>query len=106
MLLACYDGLKVYGKDPEQLDNANKLFHLVLADYPIDKIEAALRYYLRHHTEMPAPADIAIIIERGNKPPFERAVYVNISKKHPEDRSSAEWDYLREYERFIMTGKY
>ncbi len=107
MLKVCYDGLKVYGKEPEQLDNANKLFNLVLSDYPIEKIVEAMKYYIKHNTEFPAPADIAIIIERGGgKPPFDRSVYVSASKKHPADRSSEEWDYMREYEKFMMTGKY
>lgn len=102
----CYDGLKTYGKEPEQLNNLNKLFQLVLADYSIEQIESALRYYMKHNTEMPAPADIATIIERGNKPPFERAVYVSITKKHAEDRTSAEWQYMRDYERFIISGRH
>lgn len=106
MLKACYDGLKVYGKDPEQLDNANKLFHLVLADYPIDKIEQAMRFYLKSNIEFPTPADIANIIERGNKPPFDRSVYVAISRKSMELRTTAEWEYVRDFERFMVTGKY
>lgn len=106
MLLVCYDGLKTYGKEPEQLNNLNKLFQLVLADYTIDQIEAAMRYYMKHNTEMPAPADIATIIDRGNKPPFDRSVYVSISKKHAEDRSPSDWQYMRDYERFIVSGKY
>lgn len=106
MLLVCYDGLKVYGKDPEQLDNLNKLFQLVLADYPIESIEAAMRFYMKHNTEMPAPADIANIIERGNKPPFDRSVYVSISKKHAEDRRPSDWEYMRDYERFMISGRH
>lgn len=105
MLKACYDGLKVYGKEPEQLNNANKLFNLVLADYPIADIEKALRYYMRHNTEFPAPADIACIIDRGcSKPPFDKTVYVSLSKKSPDLRTSAEWEYMREYERYSISG--
>lgn len=106
MLLVCFDALRTYGKEPEALENIIALHQMVLADYPIAAIETALRFYMKHNNEMPTPADLVHIIERGgNKPPLERAVYVQASKKHPEDRSSAEWDYIREYERFAQTGK-
>jgi hypothetical protein len=100
-----YDGLKVYGKEPEQLSNAEKLFQMVLSDYDIASIEKAVRFYMRHNSEFPAPADIANIIERGNKPPFEKTYYVALSKKQPEMRTQDEWDYMRDYERFLRTGK-
>lgn len=105
MLMQCFQALKLYGKEPEQIEGVIAMFRMVLADYPMDKIKAAFTFYLRHNSEMPAPADIATIIERGGKPPFERAVYVSISKKHPDQRTSTEWDYMRDYERFITTGK-
>lgn len=105
LLFQCYDALKVYGKEPEQLDATNKMFQMVLSDFPYEKIEAAFRYYLQHNSEMPAPADIATIIRRGNKPPFDRSVYVSISKKHADQRTSAEWEYMRDYERFMVDGQ-
>lgn len=101
-----YDGLKVYGKDPESLENTTKLFYFVLADYPVQKIIDAFAYYLKHNSEMPAPADIATIIERGNKPPFDKAVYVSISKIDPCHRTSEEWAYMRDYEQFMIKGGY
>lgn len=104
LLSQCYDAQKVYGKEPEQLENLNKMFHFVLADYPIEKIQQAFKYYLKHNAEMPAAADIAQIIERGNKPPFDRAVYTAISKKHAADRDSDDWAYMREYESYILRG--
>lgn len=105
ILAQCYDALKVYGKEPEQLNNLNKMFHFVLSDYPIDKIKEAFRYYLKNYTEMPAPADIARIIDRGgSKPPLDRTVYVTISKKRADERTSEEWAYMREYEAFQIRG--
>lgn len=105
LLFQCYDALRVYGKEPEQLDNLNKMFHFVLADYSQEQIEKAFVYYLRHNSEMPAPADIAQIIERGgDKPPYDKSVYVTISKKHPADRSSDEWQYMKGYENYILRG--
>lgn len=111
-LLAAYDGLKIYGKEPEQLENANRLFQVVLADYSIEKIESAFRFYFKTHSEMPAPADIANIIERGGKPAFDRTVYLRLVKKREADPyaygvlTSEEADYIRDYERFMVTGKF
>ena len=104
MLYQCFQTLKLYGKEPEALEATVNLFQIVLADYTMRQIEDALRFYLRHHNEMPAPADIAQIIDRGNKPPFEQAVYVNFSRKPAENRTSEEWAYMREYEKNAMTG--
>lgn len=106
LVFQCFQGLKTYGKEPEQLESVNGMFQLVLADYPIEKIRNAFAFYLRHNSEMPAPADIAQIIERGNKPPFEKSVYVAIGKKSPEHRTSEEWAYMRDYEKFIVSGKF
>jgi hypothetical protein len=110
LLLQCYDALKVYGKEPEQLKSVNAMFQLVLADYPMDKIREAFIFYMRHYSEMPTPGDIAQIIMRGgNKPPFERSVYVRLSQKRkefPEDMTREEWAYLNDYEKFVISGKY
>lgn len=106
MLAQSFQALKTYGKEPEQLEAIIPMFNMVLADYPYSAIEQAFSYYLRHNTEFPSPADIAQIIDRGgNKPPFERSVYVAITKKHGEDRSRAEWQYIKDYEQFIVTGR-
>lgn len=99
-----FDALKTYGKEPEQLESVKKLMHFALADYPWEKIRDALAYYFKHNSEFPAPADIVQIIERGNKPPFDKAVYTTISKKHPADRTSDEWAYMREYESWVLHG--
>lgn len=99
-----FDALKTYGKQPAQLDAVTKLFLFSLSDYPVDKIIDAMAFYVRNYTDFPAPANIVQIIERGNKPPLDRAVYVTISKKPPEARTSDEWSYMREYERFSIDG--
>ena len=99
-----HDALKTYGKQPEQMESVTKLFMFALADYPTQKIIDAMSYYVRNYTDFPAPADIVQIIERGNKPPLDRSVYVSISKKHPDQRTSEEWEYMRDYERFQLEG--
>ena len=77
----------------------------MLADFPME-IRAAFQLYLFSNSEMPAPADIAQIILRKGKPPFERAVYIRIAGTRPEDRSPEEWQYLRDYEQFVVSGRY
>lgn len=87
------------------------MFNLVLADYPLQKIEEAFAFYLKSNNEMPAPADIANIIERGNKPPFERSVYLSLVRRKQADPyaynvlTAAEQAYIDDYERWAMTGK-
>lgn len=106
MLTQLFLTLKTYGKEPEQLEALIPLFNLTLADYTFERIEKAFAFYLKTSNEMPTPADIANIIERGTKPPFDRSVYIAISKKHPEDRNTGEWEYMQDYERFIISGKF
>ena len=106
MLYQCFQSLKTYGKEPEAFESIIAMFNLALSDFSIDEIEKAFGFYIRHNPDMPAPADIATIIMRGNRPPFDKTVYVSISKKHAEDRTSSEWQYMREYETFIRSGKY
>lgn len=78
---------------------------MVLADYPFDKIQKAFLFYLKTNSDLPAPADIVNVIERGGgKPPFDKTVYVSICKKHADERTSDEWQYKREYEEFILLG--
>lgn len=104
VILMAFDALKTYGKEPEQLDSVKKLMHFALADYNIQQVREAFAYYFKHNSEFPAPADIVQIIERGNKPPFDRAVYTSISKKRADERSSEEWKYMRDYEDWNLNG--
>ncbi len=105
MLAQCFQSLKTYGKEPEQLEAIIPMFMMVLADYPFDEIEQAFAFYLKTNNEMPAPSDIANIIERGGKPPFSQAVYSSASRKNPEDRTGAEWEYIEDYEKYHITGR-
>lgn len=87
------------------MKNMNAIFQIALADYSIEQIHAAFAFHLKYGKGLPEPSDIATVIERGNKPPFERSVYINFTKKSPENRTSDEWKYIREYEKFMVTGK-
>lgn len=99
-----HGALKTYGKEAESLEDVQKLFLFALAEYPVQKIVDAFAYYTKYFNEFPAPSDIVCIIERGNKPPFERSVYIGITKKPPDQRTREEWQYLREYEDFMING--
>jgi hypothetical protein len=106
MLSQSFRALKLYGREPEDFEAINAMFQLVLADYPIDKIKQAFAVYLKRHNELPAPADLVQIIERDGKPPLERAVYISISKKEPETRTSSDWSYMRDFEKYSKTGAF
>lgn len=86
--------------------NINKAFRITLSDYPITKIEEAFRFHLKHNKEFPVPADIVHIIERGNKPPLRESVYIALNRKNPEGRTAEEWNYINDYEQFMLTGGY
>jgi hypothetical protein len=106
MVTTCFEALRVYGKTAEQLESVVGMFALALADYPIEKIRTAFKVYVKRHSDLPAPADIVQIIERDGKPPFERSVYIAIAQRDPERRSSSDWAYMRDYERYAKTGAY
>lgn len=71
----------------------------------MEKISGAIAFFLKFNNEMPTAGDIATIIERGGKPPFDRSVYIAVQKKHAEERTKDEWQYIRDYEKFILTGE-
>ena len=66
LLLQCYDALRVYGKEPEQLENLNMVFQMVLERFTFVEIYNAFKTYLERHTDMPTPADIVSLIEPPN----------------------------------------
>jgi hypothetical protein len=112
MLAQSFQSLRTYGKEPEQIGAVISMFNMVLADYTFEQIEAAFAFYLKTSNEMPAPADIANIIERGNKPTFDRTVYLRLAKRLEADPyaynvlSAEEREYMKDYERFQVTGKF
>lgn len=63
LLLVCFDVLKVYGKEPEQLENIEKIFQMILGKYPFAKVEEGFLKYMERKAEMPTPADIVNIID-------------------------------------------
>lgn len=114
MLAGCYSAMRTYGKEPEHLAAAVKLFCLVLGHCPIESVREAFIAYLRNHQEFPTPADIAGYIKRGGRKPFDKALYVALCQKRertfwktgPEawnqgdGLTDQETKYIREYEEF------
>lgn len=89
---------KLYGKDPESLGSVTQVFRAVLANYPAKSVIRAFELWMERSQEFPTPSDIAGIIKRKGKPPLSREVYISLSKKDPEHRTSEDWRFLREYE--------
>lgn len=106
LLSACFNIFPAYGKDPEAGADIVSGFMLVLADFNIDQIRSAFTTHLGNNKQFPVPADIAHIIQRGNKPPFEAAVFISLQKKEADMRTPAEWEYIRDYERHRVSGRY
>lgn len=105
LLAQSFDALNSFGKTPDQLVNAASAFRLVLSDFPLAQVETAFRFWLGNFSHLPTPAEIAQIIRRGgSKPPLEKSVYVNLSKKDPCERTRSEWAYMREFEDFQIRG--
>ncbi len=99
LLAQCYDALKVYGKEPEQLGNLVKVFVLVLGEYDYPAIRVAFATYLKRHTDLPAPADIVKIIDPP-PPVLSAAAYTALRKRieegyYPDSEDRA---FLRAFE--------
>lgn len=106
MLAQCFDVFPNYGKGPSAAASIVPLFHLALSDFDIDEIRQAFKFHLVNNKQFPVPADIAHIIRRGNKPPFSESYYVSLSRKDGDQRTPQEWQYIREYESYMRTGRY
>lgn len=95
-----------YGKEPKALESITRLFRETLSQYTLDQIRDAFLFYSKFFKGMPEPADIATIIERKCKPPFERSVYISIQKLPAEERTESQWAYMKDYENFIIDGEH
>lgn len=71
---------KTYGKPAEEIIALVNVFSLVLADYPMDDVIAAILKYIKRNPDVPSPSDIANIID----PPPEAlssVLYMEIRRK-------------------------
>jgi hypothetical protein len=76
----CFDALNTYGKTPDQLANATKMFVNILKDYPMDAVIKAFGSWMRRSSIMPTPADIVNIIDPPAPKP-DWAAYVSIRQR-------------------------
>lgn len=93
-----FDALNLYSKKPENMAGIARTFLDVLGEYATIDVMQAFDIWVRRESRFPAPADIVGLIEQNGRPPLSDAMYVNISKKDPCDRTQADWDYMNEYE--------
>lgn len=71
---------KQYGKTQAELKTLVEGFCWVLADYPMPVILDALAQYIRHNSDIPAPADLVKIIDPP-KPELSPTLYVKYQKQ-------------------------
>ena len=79
VLFKCFNSLKVYGKEPEQLKDTVDVFLMVLGKYSYNQFQTAISKYLSRNSDMPTPADIVNIID----PPQEElssAMFIQIMR--------------------------
>ena len=63
LVTMCFQSLKTYGKEPEQLESLVALFQMKLARFPYRKVRFGFDEYLETGEEMPTPASIIKIID-------------------------------------------
>jgi hypothetical protein len=88
----------IYGKNPENFSEINRLFHTLLGKYPAEKTIRALEKWLEDSQEFPTPADIVGIIKRNGLPPLSKEVYIALSKKDYGSRTPEDHRYMGRYE--------
>lgn len=98
LLLACFSVQKMYGRQPENIEVINQVFHRILGKYRGNRVLMAFEAWMERSQEFPTPADIVSLLKRNGRPPLSKEIYISISKKEPEFRNSNDWQYLREYE--------
>lgn len=88
----------MYGKKPDNFSVVNDVFQKILSKYPGNKVEKAFEMWLEKSEEFPTPSDIVNLILRNGKMPLSESQYISISRKEGQDRTDAEWQYLKDYE--------
>jgi len=94
----------LYGKKPDSLKAVANAFQNILSEQSIVDIQKAFDIWMKRESQFPTPADIYGLIQRDGKPPLCKVMYVGISQKDAYHRTSADWEYLKEYETHQRTG--
>lgn len=106
---ACAAIFPTYGKDSNEMKDALSIFQMCLADYSAEQIKKGFTTWLKSNKAFPTPCDIINIIERNGKPAFEKTIYISLLKKkdnNPDSMSKEEWQYIKEYENWYISGQY
>lgn len=97
-ILGCLTVQKLYGRDPGSSEAITEVFQSMLGKYPGEKVTKAMETWMERSPEFPSPADIISIIKRNGRPPLTKEMFIAISKKDPENRTKADWQYIEDYE--------
>ncbi len=90
---------KLYGRDVANSGHVINLFQRILAKYPADRAIKAFELWLERSQEFPTPADIIGLIKRNGRPPIKESDVIAVRKKYGADRSSDDWQLLREWDK-------
>lgn len=64
LVTACYEGLNVYGKSPEQLEAVIMLMQMTLGEYTYPIVRRGFERHLKESATMPTPHDIIKLIKK------------------------------------------
>lgn len=102
-----FDLQKQFGKTHAQLGSMVEGYAWVLADYPMERVIWGLGQYMRTKTDIPAPADICLIIDPP-PPKWEpdRSYYIKLQQifktEGPYGLNDDEYEYIRRYEEHVL----
>lgn len=99
MLYQTYASQATYGDKAQMMEYRDRMFQLVLADYPIEVITMAFIQHLKLSSTLPTPHCIAKLIDPSLEP-LSAAMFVRIREKIKNQQfvSDAEHEYLRRFE--------
>lgn len=103
-----YGAQKTYGKTPEQMEKLAQMIVYAFSDKPAQDVREALAKMALYSSELPTVAELAQVIYRKGKPPFDKTVYLGLARKRDNGDgmllSSDDWAYLRDYENYMKSG--
>ena len=96
---------KLYGKTGAEIGTLVEGFCFVLSEYSMIEIIAAIKVYIKRHSDIPAPADLENIL---NPPPAKPcwATYITLRKKIKDDVyvTLEQREYLAYCDRWAMSA--
>lgn len=81
LLLFCFDTLDTFGKEPEQLENVDKLFQFTLQEFTIKEVKEAFQEYVKNNSVMPKPSDIVDIITGAKEKVWCSATFIDLRRR-------------------------